>query len=200
MRLIAEGRASEILDLGDGRVLRRFKAGGNAAREARVMEHARRHRYPVPAVYEVRPDALVLELVDGPTMAADGLAKPETMEAHAQALADLHHRLHEIPGLEHGTFLHLDLHPENVLLSQRGPVVVDWTNAGDGDAALDPALAWLILMTSGGRAGQAFAELFARHVDVQTGLAEAARYRLADPNVTDEERTDVQRLLASQYD
>ena len=88
MKLIAEGRASEILDLGDGRVLRRFKAGGNPKREARVMEHARRHGYPVPAVHEVRADALVLELVDGPTMAADGLAKPETMEAHAEAHRD----------------------------------------------------------------------------------------------------------------
>ena len=29
MRLLAEGRASEIYDLGDGRVLRRFKAGGD---------------------------------------------------------------------------------------------------------------------------------------------------------------------------
>lgn len=199
MRLIAEGRASEILDLGDGRVLRRFKAGGNPKREARVMEHVRRHGYPVPAVYEVRADALVLELVDGPTMAADGLARPETMEAHAEALAELHHRLHEIPGLEHGTLLHLDLHPENVLLSERGPVVVDWTNARDGEPALDTALAWVILMTSGGAAGQQFGQMFARHVDVRSGLEEAARYRLADPNVTEAERAGV-RLLASQYD
>jgi hypothetical protein len=40
-RLIASGRASEVLDLGDGRVLRRFKAGGNPRREALVMRHAR---------------------------------------------------------------------------------------------------------------------------------------------------------------
>jgi hypothetical protein len=87
-----------------------------------------------------------------------------------------------------------------VLLSERGPVVVDWTNAQDGDPELDTALAWLILMTSGGRPGQLFAQLFAQHVDVLTGLAEAAGYRLADPNVTDEERAEVRRLLASQYD
>jgi Ser/Thr protein kinase RdoA (MazF antagonist) len=200
VKLIAEGRASEILDLGDGRVLRRFKAGGDPEREARVMEHARRHGYPVPEVHEVRADALVLELVDGPTMAADGLAKPETMEAHAETLAELHDRLHDIPGLEHGTLLHLDLHPENVLLSPRGPVVVDWANAGDGEPMLDPALAWLILMTSGGRVGQQFAQFFARHVDVRSGLDEAARYRLADRNVTDAERAEIRRLLASQYD
>ena len=200
MKLIAEGRASEILDLGDGRVLRRFKAGGDPEREARVMEHARRHGYPVPEVHEVRGDALVLELVDGPTMAADGRANPETWDAHAKTLAELHDRLHRIPGLEQGTLLHLDLHPENVLLSQDGPVVVDWTNARDGEAALDTAIAWLILMTSGGAPGRQFARLFARQVDVHSGLADAARYRLADRNVTDAERAEVQRLLARQYD
>jgi tRNA A-37 threonylcarbamoyl transferase component Bud32 len=200
LRPIAEGRASEIFDLGDGRILRRFKEGGNPGREARVMEHARRHGYPVPDVYEVHRDALVLELVEGPTMAASGLAQPETMDAHARTLAELHDRLHRVPGLERDTLLHLDLHPENVLLSARGPVVVDWTNARDGDADVDTALAWLILMTSGGEVGQAFAELFSRHVDVHSGLDAAARYRLADPNVTDDERAGVKRLLASQYD
>ena len=200
MKLIAEGRASQILDLGDGRVLRLFKTVGNAAQEARVMEHARRHGYPVPAVHEVRPDALVLELVEGPTMAADGLANRRAMEAHAKTLAALHERLHRIPGLEQGTLLHLDLHPENVLISKRGPVVIDWTNARDGEPELDAALAWLILMTSGGAAGQQFARLFARHVDVRSGLEEAARYRLADRNVTDAERAEVQRLVATQYD
>jgi tRNA A-37 threonylcarbamoyl transferase component Bud32 len=68
MRLLAEGRASEIFDLGDGRVLRRFKRGGHPGLEARVMEHARAHGYPVPAVHEVRADALVLERIEGPTM------------------------------------------------------------------------------------------------------------------------------------
>ena len=41
MKLLAEGRASEIFDLGDGRVLRRFKRGGDPGFEAGVMEHAR---------------------------------------------------------------------------------------------------------------------------------------------------------------
>jgi tRNA A-37 threonylcarbamoyl transferase component Bud32 len=164
------------------------------------MEHARRHGYPVPELFEVRPDALVLELVEGPTMAASGLAQPGTMNALARTLADLHDRLHGVPGLERDTLLHLDLHPENVLLSTRGPVVVDWTNARDGDPEVDTALAWLILMTSGGEMGRVFAELFSRHVDVHSGLDAAARYRLADPNLTDDERAGVKRLLASQYD
>jgi tRNA A-37 threonylcarbamoyl transferase component Bud32 len=135
MRLIAAGRASEILDLGDGRVLRRFKDGGDAAREAVVMLHARAHGFPVPEVFEVRDDGLVLERVDGPTMLANLRRRPWRAFREAQTLAQLHSQLHEIP-FEGNRLLHLDLHPDNVLLSRRGPVVIDWSNARAGDAAL----------------------------------------------------------------
>jgi hypothetical protein len=76
MKLIAAGRASEIFDLGDGRVLRRFRAGGDPEREALVMRHARANGYPVPRVLEVAADSLVLERIDGPTMLADLWRRP----------------------------------------------------------------------------------------------------------------------------
>jgi tRNA A-37 threonylcarbamoyl transferase component Bud32 len=76
VRLIAAGRASEIFDLGDGRVLRRFLAGGDSEREALVMEHARRNGYPVPRVLEVKSEALVLEKIVGPTMLAELRRRP----------------------------------------------------------------------------------------------------------------------------
>ena len=44
--------------------------------------------------------------------------------------------------------LHLDLHPLNVMMSPRGPVVIDWARACRGDPAVDVALAW-ILMAAG---------------------------------------------------
>ena len=87
VRVIAAGRASEIVDLGDGRVLRRFKGHGDPAREAAVMEHARAHGFPVPEVFEVRDDGLVLELVDGPTMLADLGRRPWRLARHARTLA-----------------------------------------------------------------------------------------------------------------
>jgi len=195
--VIAEGRASEIVDIGDGRVLRRFKAGGRPAREAEIMENAAAHGYPVPRVLDVRDDALVLERVDGPTMLAELRRRPWAMSGHARMLAQLHDRLHEIP-LEEGRILHLDLHPANVLLSSRGPVVIDWTNARAGEPALDVALTWVIGATSGGRLGRRFTRLFLRHVDraaAHRALPEAAAFRLADPNVTDDERARVRRLL-----
>ena len=195
--MLAEGRASEIFDLGGGRVLRRFKGVGRPAREAEVMTHARGHGFPVPEVLEVRDDALVLELVVGPTMLADLRRRPWRTAAHARMLAQLHARLHEIP-FEGDRLLHLDFHPDNVLLSPHGPVVIDWTNARPGKPALDDALTWVICETSGGTLGRTFTRFFLRHLDrdaARRALPEAAECRLADPNVTDAERERVRRLL-----
>ena len=96
VKLIGSGRASEIFDLGDGRVLRRFKAGGRPQREALVMRHAAANGFPVPRVLEVHDDSLVLERVDGPTMLQDALERGSGLDDHAATLARLHAELHEI--------------------------------------------------------------------------------------------------------
>jgi aminoglycoside phosphotransferase (APT) family kinase protein len=197
VRVIAAGRASEIVDLGHGRVLRRFKGRGRPAREAEIMRHAHAHGFPVPQVLDVLDDGLVLEHVDGPTMLSDLRRRPWQAARRARTLAHLHARLHEIP-FEGERLLHLDLHPDNVLLSARGPVVIDWTNARAGAPALDVALTWVIGATSGGLGGRAFTRLFLRHVDrdaARRALPDAAAFRLADPNVTDAERARVRRLV-----
>jgi tRNA A-37 threonylcarbamoyl transferase component Bud32 len=151
MKLIAAGRASEIFDLCDGRVLRRFRASGDPEREALVMGHAHRHGYPVPRVLGVSPDALVLDRIEGPTMLDELRRRPWTLRPHASLLAQFHERLHEIAAPSSlaavsagDRLLHLDLHPDNVILSRGGPFVIDWTNARRGDPALDVALTWVI--------------------------------------------------------
>ena len=186
------GRASTITYLGGGRLKRE---GGAPVREARIMEHARAHGYPVPAVLELHDEYLVLERIDGPTMSEDLQLRPWRLARHARTLAELHDRLHRIDHPDGGTLVHLDLHPENVLVPEDGPVVIDWTNAGSGDPHVDNALTWVVLMTSGGIIGRLLGRRFARLLDVKMGLADAAAYRLADVNVTDDERTRVGRLL-----
>jgi aminoglycoside phosphotransferase (APT) family kinase protein len=186
------GRASQVSELGEGAV---FRLGGDPEREAHLMALARRHGFPVPRVLEVRQDGLVLERIDGPTMSRAILRRPWLARRHAAALADLHGRLHRIP-LDGASLLHLDLHPENVMLSAAGPVVIDWTNARSGNAAHDVALTWLILATSGGLPGRVLAGLFRRRTGtdvIRLGLPAAAAFRLADPNVTHAERQRVAR-------
>src|SRR5262245_34511626 len=75
------------------------------------------------------------------------------MAQYARRLADLHDQLHLIaapdwlPPLGTGgdRLVHLDLHPLNVVMTVRGPVVIDWTNAAGGDPLLDVALTYVLL-------------------------------------------------------
>ncbi|MFE3447985.1 phosphotransferase [Nonomuraea sp. NPDC059194] len=92
---------------------------------------------------------LLVERLSGPTMAEalqDGVI---TSGEAGEALAGLLHRLHALPPLDAtgpaGSVLHLDLHPENVLLTPRGPVVIDWADARQGPPALDWGMSVLIL-------------------------------------------------------
>ena len=210
MKLLAEGRASWVYDLGDGRVLRRFKQRGDPTREELVMVHARAHGFPVPQVLEHRPDGLVLARVEGPTMAVDLALAPWRLRAHARTIVDLHDRLHEIrspAGLRSidggDSLLHLDLHPENVLLSPSGPVVIDWTNALGGTPELDVAFTWMVLKTSSSRnpfelgGMRLFARAFARYAGpepIHRGLRRAIEIRLDDPNIYASERARLRRL------
>ncbi len=70
------------------------------------------------------------------------------------SLADLHHGLHALPAPDFLTrapvgdgdrILHLDLHPLNVIMSPKGPVVIDWARACRGDPAVDVAVAWMLM-------------------------------------------------------
>lgn len=162
------------------------------------MELARSHGFPVPHIREVRPDALVLERIAGRTMGQAMAGAPWALRRHVRCLADLHDRLHAIP-FDGGSLLHFDLHPDNVLLSPDGPVVIDWTNAHGGDPASDVAMTWVILETSAGLPGRLLAWLFRRTVGIdviQRGLSEARAYRLRDPNVRGAEKERVSRLNA----
>ena len=160
----------------------------------------------MPRVLEVRPDALVLERIEGRTMLAELKRRPWASRRHAVLLARLHQHLHELeapPGLAGAgpgdRLLHLDLHPENVMLSPTGPFVIDWTNARRGEPALDVALTWVILATSGGPLVAPFVRAFLRCFDREEllrALPAAAQRRLDDVNVTDRERRAVRRLVS----
>jgi aminoglycoside phosphotransferase (APT) family kinase protein len=152
---IASGRDADIYDAGPGRVLRRSRHPERSqVVEAEVMRHVATRGYPCPEVYEVSDDGveLVMERVDGPTMLEDLGKRPWRLRRYARTLADLQRRLAEIAapdGLPQGPVpgdrvVHLDLHPINVIMSDRGPVVIDWTNARAGDPASDVALTWVL--------------------------------------------------------
>jgi aminoglycoside phosphotransferase (APT) family kinase protein len=143
---IAAGREADVFALGADRVLRRYRDGGDATREAEVMAYAGGLGYPVPRVHRVEGPSMEMERLDGPTMAQACLDGDLGLEAAAEIMADLLGRLHALPARSgEGSIVHLDLHPDNILLTARGPMVIDWRNAGDGDPDYDTALTALIL-------------------------------------------------------
>jgi aminoglycoside phosphotransferase (APT) family kinase protein len=214
-RLLGRGRDTDVYDLGDGRVLRRYRTDYDHTDEIAAMAHLHAHGYPVPRLYSADGRDMVLERVDGPTMLQSLIRKPWRAGRYARLLADLHRRLHTIappPGLceasAYGppeTVLHMDLHPDNVLLSPAGPYVIDWSNATAGPAGADLAQTCVIMAVA-----QADVPLLARpalalirrgflrafrraaHTDPGPYVAAACRDRLDNPNVTP---VEVRRLV-----
>jgi aminoglycoside phosphotransferase (APT) family kinase protein len=155
-RLVGMGRSAEVYEHGSGQVLRRYREPRDTEREVAAMEHARAHGFPVPGARALSDTDIVMERVTGPTMLDDLVRRPWRMAAHAATLARLHHELHAIaapawlpePVGSGGSLLHLDLHPDNVMLSPGGPVVIDWPNAARGPGQADVAHTWLVLACS----------------------------------------------------
>jgi aminoglycoside phosphotransferase (APT) family kinase protein len=168
--LVGTGRNADVYDIGEGRVLRRYRDERPPAwveREAEVMAHARAHGVPVPEVFDVAGCDIVMERVAGPTM-LDALGRrPWTLRAHAGLLARLHAAVHRVPPLDwqpapfagdapdpsdpeasEEVLLHRDLHPQNVILTADGPRIIDWEGAARGPALADVATTWVIIVFS----------------------------------------------------
>ena len=93
--------------------------------------------------------------------------------------------------------LHLDLHPDNVMLTSRGPVVIDWRNATEGPAELDVAMSAVIFAQLAVEPGHPLASraaaLLTAFLDAVGGelltvLDDAVVIRRNDPAVTAHER------------
>lgn len=206
--LLASGRDADVFAIDDDRVLRRYRNGGDVAAEATVMAYVAERGYPVPEVYEAAETDLVMERLDGPTMGQALIAGDLEVQQGGLVLADLHSRLHDLPARldsDPGVrILHLDLHPENVMLSRRGPVVIDWRNATEGPPDLDLALSALIIAQVAtdeargvGEMATALMTAFLRHAggDPLNLLDRAVEIRRADPALTGEE---VDRLAVAE--
>ena len=100
LKLVGSGRHADVYDLGDGRVLRRYRdAAAVAGREAMVMVHALAHGVPVPEVFDVSGADIVMEHAVGPTMLQDVTRRPWTLDRQARLLTALHSMVHAVPAL-----------------------------------------------------------------------------------------------------
>ena len=219
--LLAAGRDADIFEYGPGHVLRRSREGRSLAREAQVMAYVRSQGFPVPAVEEVSDDGLnmVMERIDGANMVAVMSKHPWEIPRHGRMLADLHRQLHELtaPDWLHDApvgrgdrLLHLDLHPLNVMMSTRGPVVIDWTGACRGDPAVDVALAWVLIAAGEvptgrfigiimGRARLALVKSFVNSFDIDVvkhQLNDVVAWKVLDPHMSVAEQARMWQVVS----
>jgi aminoglycoside phosphotransferase (APT) family kinase protein len=205
--LLAAGRSANVYLVGTDRVLRRYRdswaADFDAEREAMLMTYVLEQGFAVPRVYDADRTDILMDRVEGSSMLASVARKPWTLSSQARTLAGLHNQLHDIRGPdwlsspfgEGNVLLHLDLHPDNVLMTDRGAVVIDWQNSVRGPAGADLAKTWIILATAavpgtGAKpalmraARHHFLTSFLRHVDIRaarSSLAAVAEGRVPTP-------------------
>lgn len=207
-QMLGSGRSADVYELDELWVLRRYRDGLDATRELPVMSYLSASGYPVPRLGPQPPSAgpgdLVLQRLTGPTMLESLLSGAMDGTEASAVLARLLAELHTIPARlspdPEDRILHLDLHPDNVMLTADGPVVIDWSNTEEGPPALDRAMSALILAQvavdpAGPAADGARALLTALmpHLVAEGGipahhLADVAARRTANPTMTPAER------------
>jgi hypothetical protein len=184
---------------------------------------------PVPEVFDVRGSDIVMERAVGPTMLDYVGRRPWTVRAQARLLARLHGLVHQVPAsgmsglifpIPFGAFklgtgdvlLHRDLHPQNVILTSGGPMIIDWEGAARGPAVADVAMTWVIVRFSDvpGPRLEAFAargvqSTFTRSFVREAGPIDdawrltAIRQRLADPNLLPSEMARLEKLAPTPW-
>lgn len=216
--LIGRGRAADVYALGVDRVLRRYRTPTSLDVEATLMDYLWHRGFPVPRVFHVDGASMIMERLHGPTMLTQLWRQPGRVRGHAGALAELHRRLHAIPAPialrqafgSDRQVLHLDLHPGNVMLTDRGPIVIDWSNAAAGSPGADVAHTVMLMRTGDietrsrwqGLAASALRGLFLRRFiaaageDTRPYVRAVVEARLTDPNVRPTEVARLHRLLA----
>ncbi|AKJ13487.1 phosphotransferase enzyme family protein [Streptomyces incarnatus] len=208
-RLLGSGRSADVYEVDEAWVLRRDREGwGDAAAEGAVMAYVRRHGYPAPLVRPTgsRTD-LVMERLSGPTLLTALTDGRIGVTEAGTLLAALLRQLHAVPGRHPADpgarVLHLDLHPDNVMLTPDGPRVIDWSNTEDGDPGLDWGMSAVILaqvaVDDTPLAHPARALLAALLADpselTEAGLTEARRRRAANPTMS---RREVELLAPAE--
>jgi aminoglycoside phosphotransferase (APT) family kinase protein len=195
--LLGSGREADVYAIDEHRVLRRYRRGDDVTAEAELIRHLAGLGYPVPYVHSAAGPDMIMDRLDGPTMTEAFAAGRLGVDDGATMLAGLHRRLHELParrGRARGDrILHRDLHPDNVMLTAGGPVVIDWHNAAEGPPAVDVCLTAIIMAQVGADPDHPHAPIVAEFLagflaraddSPLDGLGEALEIRRADPALT----------------
>ncbi|MFD6531954.1 phosphotransferase [Streptomyces sp. NPDC060184] len=152
-QLLGSGRSADVYALDDSWVLRRYRDDADTTPELAVMSYLSAFGFPVPRIGPpaegAGPGDLVMQRLTGPTLAEALMAGSLDARQGGEMIAGLLRELHALPPRLSSDpevrILHLDLHPENVMLTGHGPMVIDWSNTTEGPPGTDRAMSALIL-------------------------------------------------------
>ena len=220
--LLGRGRTADVYDLGDGRVLRRYREPRPALvqREVTAMRALRAAGAPVPQVFDSNDTDIVMEKVRGRAMLDELKVRPWRAGRLGRQLGEVHLAVLQVVtepldlpvAADGSTVLHLDYHPGNVMVDGSGAMVIDWTNAGLGPAGLDVAMTWMLMATSDVDDVPRLLRPFVRRlrariveeylaatraVDPLPYVRDACRRRLEDPETRPEEKERVRAFEAA---
>ncbi|MGW2842367.1 phosphotransferase [Streptomyces sp. NPDC001493] len=200
-QLLGSGRSADVYALDDSWVLRRYRDDADTTPELAVMSYLSAFGFPVPRIGPpaegAGPGDLVMQRLTGPTLAEALMAGSLDARQGGEMIAGLLRELHALPPRlspdPEVRILHLDLHPENVMLTGHGPVVIDWSNTTEGPPGTDRAMSALILaqvsLIPGFPAAEGVGLLLTALLDAMAGdgpiaeadLAAAVARRSSDP-------------------
>jgi len=185
------------------------------------MRHLRANGAPVPEVFSAEDDEIVMERINGRSMMDVLTSKPWRAAAIGRQLADAQRRIHAVPAgdldlprfSDGNSILHFDLHPDNVMLTDGGPVVIDWSNVAVGDPLADVMFSWMLMSTGEPDQVPVLLRPIVRRIRQSlvagfmegTPIDEVARgwvslaceRRLADPNTTETEKRNIHAFATS---
>lgn len=152
--LLTRGRTSDVYLLDDTHVVRHLRDPQDSFRNLDLVKHLNAHEFPTARYVRADGPDLVMERLDGVTLLQALDVQDVSITEGVRILLDLHDALRAVPVPPPGvaplvigggeSIVHLDLHPANILMSSRGPQVIDWEVAGIGPAGLDLATTALV--------------------------------------------------------
>jgi len=164
---------------------------------------------------------MVMEHIRGRSMLDVIKSRPWKAGAMGRLLADVQRQIHAVPAGDidlprfgdGAAILHFDLHPDNVMLTDHGPVVIDWSNVAIGDPLADVMFSWMLMSTGEPDHVPALIRPVLQRVRrnltngfiADTPLTETARSwvdivcerRLADPNTTEIEKRQIREFAVA---
>ena len=152
--LLTRGRTSSVYLLDDAHVVRRLHDPHGTFRNVDLIAHLSAETFPTAGLVRAQGPDLILERLDGATLLQALDAQDVGIAEGVRILLDLHDKLHAVPVPAPGVaarvigrgecIVHLDLHPANILMTSKGPYLIDWELAGLGPAGLDLATTALV--------------------------------------------------------